>query len=97
MQVYDAALDAAKRASRAGPRHLATNGSWSWLLRQLAVAYGVRIAYAGLASVRWAVQPGRLTPTADCLDLLVLELGPLHRSQSHMMPQARTILGLSAP
>ena len=88
-QVYDAAQEAAKRASRAGPRHLATAGCWSWLLRQLAAGYGVRSTYAGLASVRWAVQPGRLTPTADCLELLIRELGPLHRSQAHMLPQAR--------
>ena len=87
-QVFDAAVEAAKLGSGAGPRHLATDGGWSWLLRQLAADYGVRISYAGLAGVRWIVaRPDRLTPTADCLDLLVAELGPLHRAQTTMMPQ----------
>ena len=76
-----------QRGFGAGPRHLATEGSWAWLLRQLASAYGIRLTYAGLSSVRWATQPGRLTPTSDCLTLLVRELGPLHRSRSHMLPQ----------
>ena len=95
-QVYDAALDVAKRASGAGPRDLATDGCWAWLLRELAASYGVRFSYAGLASVRWAVQPGRLTPTADCLELLIRELGPLHRSQAHMLPEARPVAPHSA-
>ena len=88
-QVYDAALEAAKRASGAGPARLETDGSWSWLLRQLAATYGVRVTYAGLAGVCWVARPERLTPTAHCLNLLVRELGPRHRAQTHLLRQVR--------
>ena len=87
-QVYDAAVEAAKLGSGAGPRKPGTDGSWSWLLQQLALQYGVRVTYAGLASVRWiTAKPERLIPTEDCLNLLVTELGPLHRAATTMMVQ----------
>ena len=86
--MYDAAVEAAKLGSGAGPHTLGTDGSWAWLLQQLALQYGVRVTYAGLASVRWiTAKPERLIPTADCLNLLVTELGPLHRAATTMMVQ----------
>ena len=97
MQVYDAAVEAAKLGSGAGPHRLATDGSWAWLLQRLALQYGVRVTYAGLASVRWiTAKPERLIPTSDCLNLLVTELGPLHRAATTMMAQVRSACMLLA-
>lgn len=96
-QVYDAAVEAAKLGSGAGPHRLGTDGSWAWLLQQLALQYGVRVTYAGLASVRWiTAKPERLIPTEDCLTLLVTELGPLHRAATTMMVQVRSYAVLLA-
>ena len=59
---------------------------------QVAAHYGVRPTFAALAFLRWAAEPARLTPTADCLSMLAQELRPLKRAEASLLPEVRVLL-----
>ncbi|KAK9806759.1 hypothetical protein WJX72_001747 [[Myrmecia] bisecta] len=93
-QVYDITLDAALRAQDCGPRRLAVTGEWKWLLAEFANVYGIRDSYAVLAHLRWMVKPENATVTAQCLELMGAELGPLKTGEAEggLLPQELAIL-----
>ena len=81
LQVYDELLAGALRSQGCGPRALALEGPWGWLLQEVAGGYGVRPLYTALSYLRWVVRPDVATVTADCFDVVLRELGPLKAAQ----------------
>ena len=75
--VYDAALEAALRATGFGKRRLGIRADWAWLLARLCAQHCVSDSYAALRHLLH-VFAGSATPTADCLDLVLQLFHPVH-------------------
>lgn len=88
LQVYDELLEAALRATGCGPRALALQGPWVWLLDRFCDAYAVGRNYARLSYLKWVVRPENATLTADCFDVLLRDMVALQ--------QAAAVDGLSS-
>lgn len=91
-QVYETVLAAGLAQQNCRPRALTLGGPWRWLLKEMAVAYGVRPTFAALAFLQWVAAPSRMTPTVDCLTLLTSELRPLMRTKATLLPEEGNML-----
>ncbi|KAL4857276.1 hypothetical protein ACK3TF_002568 [Chlorella vulgaris] len=88
LQVYDELLESGLRAVGCGPRSLALHGPWVWLLQRFCQQFAVGRNYARLSYLKWVVRPENATLTADCFDVLLLDMVALQ--------QAATVEGLSS-
>ncbi len=88
LQVYDELLESALKAEGCGPRNLALQGPWVWLLERFCEAYAVGRNYARLSYLKWVVRPENATLTADCFDVLLRDMVALQ--------QAAAVDGLSS-
>ena len=88
LQVYDEVLESALRAVGCGPRNLALQGPWVWLLDRFCEVYAVGRNYARLSYLKWVVRPENATLTADCFDVLLRDMVALQ--------QAAAVDGLSS-
>lgn len=84
--VYDTALEAALRSSRFAPRRLPLPPHWAWLLGKLAKTHGVAEPYCLLRYLQHVMSAA--TPSADCLQIVLANLGPVLKANVNGLPAA---------
>ncbi|MCO5588510.1 hypothetical protein L7F22_042467 [Adiantum nelumboides] len=77
---YDIVLEAALRTQLFQRRNLRLHGTWTWLLSEFAILYGVSHAYTSLRYLACIMEVA--TPTEDCLELVYDLLYPLINAQN---------------
>ncbi|MCO5595228.1 hypothetical protein L7F22_049267 [Adiantum nelumboides] len=77
---YDIVLEAALRTQLFQKINLRLHGTWTWLLSEFAILYGVSHAYTSLRYLACIMEVA--TPTEDCLELVYDLLYPLINAQN---------------